>query len=121
MVQALDVICTLKLNNSGVSLKDCLEALNYAFKRTEGSEDIYCKFLNARQQKGEKVSAYRQRLEKLLQRAVMREAVSIEHMDQTRLAQIVRGVQYQNPILFHLQLREQQENPPSYSQLIKEV
>uniref|UniRef100_A0A674JB45 Uncharacterized protein n=2 Tax=Terrapene triunguis TaxID=2587831 RepID=A0A674JB45_9SAUR len=118
---ALDVIRTLKLSNPGVKVKDCLEALDHAFGRTEGSDDVYCKFLNARQQKGEKVSAYIQRLEKLLQRAIMRGAVAVGQMDRTRLAQIVRGIQYQNPILLHLRLRERQDNPPSYSQLIKEV
>uniref|UniRef100_A0A8C3SF25 Uncharacterized protein n=1 Tax=Chelydra serpentina TaxID=8475 RepID=A0A8C3SF25_CHESE len=118
---SLDVIRTLKLSNPGVKVKDCLEALDHAFGRTEGLEDVYCKFLNARQQKGEKVSAYIQRLEKLLQRAIMRGAVAAEQMDRTRLAQIVRGIQYQNPILLHLRLRERQDNPPSYSQLIKEV
>uniref|UniRef100_A0A674K334 PNMA family member 6A n=1 Tax=Terrapene triunguis TaxID=2587831 RepID=A0A674K334_9SAUR len=117
----LDVIRTLKLSNPGVKVKDCLEALDHAFGRTEGSDDVYCKFLNARQQKGEKVSAYIQRLEKLLQRAIMRGAVAVGQMDRTRLAQIVRGIQYQNPILLHLRLRERQDNPPSYSQLIKEV
>ncbi|CAM5082570.1 unnamed protein product, partial [Eretmochelys imbricata] len=118
---ALDVIRTLKLSNPGVKVKDCLEALDHAFGRTEGSEDVYCKFLNARQQKGEKVSAYIQRLEKLLQRAIMRGAVAVEQMDRTRLAQIVRGIQYQNPILLQLRLRERQDNPPGYSRLIKEV
>nr|XP_048715732.1 uncharacterized protein LOC125640603 [Caretta caretta] len=117
---ALDVIRTLKLSNPGVKVKDCLEALDHAFGRTEGSEDVYCKFLNARQQKEEKVSAYIQRLEKLLQRAIMRGAVAVEQMDRTRLAQIVRGIQYQNPILLHLRLRERQDNPPGYSRLIKE-
>uniref|UniRef100_A0A8C0INQ6 Paraneoplastic antigen Ma-like C-terminal domain-containing protein n=1 Tax=Chelonoidis abingdonii TaxID=106734 RepID=A0A8C0INQ6_CHEAB len=102
-------------------MRDCLEALDHAFGRTEGSEDVYCKFLNARQQKGEKVSAYVQRLEKLLQRAFLRGAVAVEQMDQTRLGQIVRGIQYQSPILLHLRLRERQDNPPSYSSLIKEV
>nr|XP_048704523.1 paraneoplastic antigen Ma1-like [Caretta caretta] len=118
---ALDVIRTLKLSNPGVKVKDCLEALDHAFGRTEGSEDVYCKFLNARQQKGEKVSAYIQRLEKLLQRAIMRGAVAVEQMDRTRLAQIVRGIQYQNPILLHLRLRGRQDNPPGYSRLIKEA
>uniref|UniRef100_A0A674ISJ4 CCHC-type domain-containing protein n=1 Tax=Terrapene triunguis TaxID=2587831 RepID=A0A674ISJ4_9SAUR len=118
---ALDVVRTLKLSNPGVKEKDCLEALDHAFGRTEGSDDVYCKFLNARQQKGEKVSAYIQRLEKLLQRAIMRGAVAVGQMDRTRLAQIVRGIQYQNPILLHLRLRERQDNPPSYSQLRKEV
>uniref|UniRef100_A0A8C3F9R4 Paraneoplastic antigen Ma1 n=1 Tax=Chrysemys picta bellii TaxID=8478 RepID=A0A8C3F9R4_CHRPI len=118
---ALDVIRTLKLSNPGVKVKDCLEALDHAFGKTEGSDDVYCKFLNARQQKGEKVSAYIQRLEKLLQKAIMRGAVAVGQMDRTRLAQIVRGIQYQNPILLHLRLRERQDNPPSYSRLIKEV
>ncbi|XP_006130723.2 paraneoplastic antigen Ma1 [Pelodiscus sinensis] len=118
---ALDVIRTLKLSNPGVKVKGCLEALDHAFRRTEGSEDVYCKFLSAKQQKGEKVSAYIQRLEKLLQRAIMRGAVTVEQMDQTRLTQIVRGIQYQNLILLHLRLRERQDNPPSYSRLIKEV
>ncbi|CAM4573172.1 unnamed protein product [Caretta caretta] len=118
---ALDVIRTLKLIDPGVSVKDCLEALEHNFGSVEGPEDSYCKFLNSRQQKGEKASAYIQRLERLLQRAVMRGAVTAEQMDQTRLAQIVRGTQYQNPILLHLQLRERREHPPSYSQLIKEV
>ncbi|XP_075796043.1 paraneoplastic antigen Ma1-like [Pelodiscus sinensis] len=118
---ALDVIRTLKLGNPGVKVKDCLEALDHAFGRTEGSEDVYCKFLSAKQQKGEKVSAYVQRLEKLLQRAIMRGAVDVEQMDRTRLTQIVRGIQYHNPILLHLRLRERQDNPPSYSRLIKEV
>uniref|UniRef100_A0A8C0IPB0 Paraneoplastic antigen Ma-like C-terminal domain-containing protein n=1 Tax=Chelonoidis abingdonii TaxID=106734 RepID=A0A8C0IPB0_CHEAB len=118
---ALDAIRTLKLDNPAVKVKDCLEAMDHAFGRTEGSEDVYCKFLNARQQKGEKVSSYIQRLEKLLQRAIMRGAVAVEQMDWTRLAQIVKGIQYQNPILLHLRLRERQDNPPTYFCLIKEV
>uniref|UniRef100_A0A674INN3 Paraneoplastic antigen Ma-like C-terminal domain-containing protein n=1 Tax=Terrapene triunguis TaxID=2587831 RepID=A0A674INN3_9SAUR len=118
---ALDVIRTLKLIDPGVSVKDCLEALDHIFGSVEGPEDSYCKFLNSRQQIGEKISAYIQRLERLLQRAVMRGAVTAEQMDRTRLAQIVRGAQYQNPILLHLRLRERREHPPSYSQLIKEV
>uniref|UniRef100_A0A452IRY0 Paraneoplastic antigen Ma-like C-terminal domain-containing protein n=1 Tax=Gopherus agassizii TaxID=38772 RepID=A0A452IRY0_9SAUR len=118
---ALDVIRTLKLTDPEVSVKDCLEALDNTFGSVEGPEDSYCKFINSRQQRGEKISAYIQRLERLLQRAVMRGAVTAEQMDQTRLAQVVRGTQYQNPILLHLRLRERQEHPPSYSQLIKEV
>uniref|UniRef100_A0A674J074 CCHC-type domain-containing protein n=1 Tax=Terrapene triunguis TaxID=2587831 RepID=A0A674J074_9SAUR len=88
---ALDVIRTLKLIDPGVSVKDCLEALDHTFGSVEGPEDSYCKFLNSRQQIGEKISAYIQRLERLLQRAVMRGAVTAEQMDRTRLAQIVRG------------------------------
>uniref|UniRef100_A0A8C0GYG2 CCHC-type domain-containing protein n=1 Tax=Chelonoidis abingdonii TaxID=106734 RepID=A0A8C0GYG2_CHEAB len=118
---ALDMICTLKLIEPGISVKDCLEALHQTFGSVEGPEDSYCKFLNSRQQRGEKISAYIQRLEGLLQQAVMRGAVTAEQMDQTRLAQVLRGTQYQNPILLHLWLRERQENPPSNSQLIKEV
>ncbi|CAM5147575.1 unnamed protein product [Eretmochelys imbricata] len=38
---ALDVIRTLKLTNSGVSVKDCLEALEHTFWSIEGSEDSY--------------------------------------------------------------------------------
>uniref|UniRef100_A0A8C3FBA9 Paraneoplastic antigen Ma-like C-terminal domain-containing protein n=1 Tax=Chrysemys picta bellii TaxID=8478 RepID=A0A8C3FBA9_CHRPI len=100
----LDVIRTLKLIDPGVSVKDCLEALDHTFGSVEGPENSYCKFLNSRQQRGVKISAYIQRVERLLQRAVMRGAVTAEQIDQTRLAQIVRG-----------------EHPPSYSQLIKEV
>uniref|UniRef100_A0A452GWQ9 CCHC-type domain-containing protein n=1 Tax=Gopherus agassizii TaxID=38772 RepID=A0A452GWQ9_9SAUR len=118
---ALDVIRTLKLTDPEVSVKDCLEALDNTFGSVEGPEDSYCKFINSQQQRGEKISAYIQRLERLLQRAVMRGAVTAEQMDQTRLAQVVRGTQYWNPILLHLRLRERQEHPPSYSQLIKEV
>uniref|UniRef100_A0A8C4YK22 CCHC-type domain-containing protein n=1 Tax=Gopherus evgoodei TaxID=1825980 RepID=A0A8C4YK22_9SAUR len=118
---ALDVIRTLKLTDPEVSVKDCLEALDNTFGSVEGPADSYCKFINSRQQRGEKISAYIQRLERLLQRAVMRGAVTAEQMDQTRLAQVVRGTQYWNPILLHLRLRERQEHPPSYSQLIKEV
>uniref|UniRef100_A0A452II61 CCHC-type domain-containing protein n=1 Tax=Gopherus agassizii TaxID=38772 RepID=A0A452II61_9SAUR len=106
---ALDVIRTLKLTDPEVSVKDCLEALDNTFGSIEGPEDSYCKFPNFRQQRGEKISTYIQRLERLLQRAVMRGVVTAEQMDQSRLAQVVRGTQ------------ERQEHPPSYSQLIKEV
>uniref|UniRef100_K7G7C2 CCHC-type domain-containing protein n=1 Tax=Pelodiscus sinensis TaxID=13735 RepID=K7G7C2_PELSI len=118
---ALDVIRTLKLTNPEVSVKDCLEALTHTFGSMEGPEDSFCNFLNAKQHRGEKLSAYVQRLEKLLQRAVIRGAVTAEQMDQTRLAQIVRGTPYYSPILLHLRLRERLEHPPAYSQLIKEV
>ncbi|KAG6925049.1 paraneoplastic Ma antigen 1, partial [Chelydra serpentina] len=118
---ALDVIRTLKLIDPGVSVRDCLEALDHTFGSVEGPEDSYCKFLNSQQRKGEKASAYIQRLERLLQRAVMRGAVTAEQMDQTTLAQIVRGTQYLNLILLHLQRRERREHPPSYSQLLKDV
>nr|XP_042702134.1 paraneoplastic antigen Ma3 homolog [Chrysemys picta bellii] len=118
---ALDVIRTLKLIDPEVSVKDCLEALNHTFGSVKGPKNSYCKFLNSRQQIGEKISAYIQRLKKLLQRAVMRGAVTAKQMNRTRLTQIVRGAQYQNSILLHLRLRERREHPPSYSQLIKEV
>ncbi|KAG6933718.1 paraneoplastic Ma antigen 1 [Chelydra serpentina] len=55
---ALDMLCTLKLTNPGVSVNNCLEALEHTFRSSEGSEDIYCKFFNSCQEKGEKVSAY---------------------------------------------------------------
>ncbi|CAM4534081.1 unnamed protein product [Caretta caretta] len=77
---ALDVIRTLKLIDPGVSVKDCLEALEHPFGSVEGPEDSYCKFLNSRKQKGEKASAYIRRLERLLQRAVMRGAVTAEQI-----------------------------------------
>nr|XP_025037025.1 paraneoplastic antigen Ma1 homolog [Pelodiscus sinensis] len=118
---ALDVIRTLKLTNPEVSVKDCLEALTHTFGSMEGPEGSFCNFLNAKQHRGEEVSAYVQRLERLLQRAVIRGAVTAEQMDQTRLAQIVRGTPYYSPILLHLRLRERLEHPPAYSQLIKEV
>ncbi|CAM5081834.1 unnamed protein product [Natator depressus] len=44
---ALDVICTLKLIDPGVSAKDCLEAPDYTFGSVEGPEDSFCKFLNS--------------------------------------------------------------------------
>ncbi|CAM4562940.1 unnamed protein product [Caretta caretta] len=44
---ALDVIRTLKLIDPGVSVKDCLEALEHNFGSVEGPEDSYCKFLNS--------------------------------------------------------------------------
>uniref|UniRef100_A0A8C8SE12 Paraneoplastic antigen-like protein 5 n=1 Tax=Pelusios castaneus TaxID=367368 RepID=A0A8C8SE12_9SAUR len=106
---ALDLLRTLKLIDPDVSVKDCLEALTHASGETESSEDAYCKFLSVKQERGEKVSYYVQRLEKLLQRAVMRGAVAVEKMDQTRLAQVLRGVQYQDFIPLHLRLREQQK------------
>uniref|UniRef100_A0A8C0INV4 Uncharacterized protein n=1 Tax=Chelonoidis abingdonii TaxID=106734 RepID=A0A8C0INV4_CHEAB len=90
--QALDVIRTLTLSKPAVWVKVSFVALDHAFGRAEGSEDIYCKFLNATQRKGEKVSVYIQRFEKLLQRAIMRGALAVE---------------------------ERQENPPSYSWQIR--
>ncbi|CAM5142479.1 unnamed protein product, partial [Natator depressus] len=38
---ALDVIRTLKLIDPGVSVKDCLEALEHNFGSVEGPEDSY--------------------------------------------------------------------------------
>uniref|UniRef100_A0A452I932 CCHC-type domain-containing protein n=1 Tax=Gopherus agassizii TaxID=38772 RepID=A0A452I932_9SAUR len=63
---ALDVVRTLKLIDPGVSVKDCLEALDNTFGSVEGPEVSYCTFLNSRQQSSEKISAYIQRLEKQL-------------------------------------------------------
>lgn len=44
------------------------------FARTEHTKEIYMSFFNARQQKDGKVSVSEQRLEKLLQSIVMKEA-----------------------------------------------
>ncbi|KAG6933719.1 paraneoplastic Ma antigen 1 [Chelydra serpentina] len=103
---ALDMLCTLKLTNPGVSVNNCLEALEHTFRSSEGSEDIYCKFFNSCQEKGEKVSAYIVRLDRLLQRGVKRGVSFCGSSD--LLSKWIRPdwLKFKNPILLHLLLRE---------------
>lgn len=94
-----------------------LTQLDSAFGVVEDGEELFATFLGSNQNSGEKPSAYLNRLQTLLTKAVSRGGVSAAESDKYLLRQFCRGC-WDQSLLIGLQLEHRKSNPPSFPELL---
>ncbi|XP_040183683.1 paraneoplastic antigen Ma2 homolog [Rana temporaria] len=105
---ALEAIRNLKLSKDNCTAQDYLEVLQNVFGRIEDISELRCQLEHCFQKKGEKLSEFVSRLDKILHRMLLKKGIDPKAMDKTRFQQVVKGAQPMDPIVF--QLRTQKGN-----------
>ncbi|XP_028676175.1 paraneoplastic antigen Ma1 homolog [Erpetoichthys calabaricus] len=118
---ALEVIQAVRVANPDARPAEYIEAVENIFGTTESGEDLYIAFRMLRQQRGELLSAFLRRLEKLLAKVVRKGGLSADLADKARVEQLLRGATESEIMLLHLRLRERKPNPPSFLKLLTEI
>ncbi|XP_039591867.1 paraneoplastic antigen Ma1 homolog [Polypterus senegalus] len=118
---ALEVIQAVRVANPDARPAEYIEAVENIFGTTESGEDLYIEFKMLRQQRGELLSAFLRRLEKLLAKVVRKGGLSATLADKARVEQLLRGATESELMLLHLRLRERKQNPPSFLKLLTEI
>ena len=111
---AADIVRSL---GTSASLSSYLEQLDAAFGVVEDGEELFATFLSSNQNSGEKPSAYLNRLQVLLTKAISRGGVAAKDSDKHLLRQFCRGCWDQN-LIVGLQLEHQKSCPPSFPELL---
>lgn len=111
---AADIVKSLGTSASVSSYLDQLEA---AFGVVEDGEELFALFLSSNQNSGEKPSAYLNRLQVLLTKAISRGGVTAKDSDKHLLRQFCRGC-WDQSLIVGLQLEHQKSNPPSFPELL---
>ena len=79
------------------------------------------RFRHAYQEDGEKLSAFLYRLDKLLHRALLKSVIESAGMNRVRIEQLVKGALTTDMVALDVRMSHTLQNPPSFSQLMKEV
>ena len=98
-----------------------LEQLGKAFGVACEGEDLYTRFRDTYQEKGEAASAYLLRLDERLDQAIQFGDVDRERADKLRLSQFIRGSIFSEGLVSNLQLRQRKTTPPTLVALLREV
>lgn len=118
---AADIVRFLRVQNPTATSYDYMQALETAFGTTESTSDLLVKFRHTYQNVGEKLSTYLLRLDKLLHCIFRKGGVALSDMNQLRMEQVVRGALQQDMIALRLRMTYKLREPPSFSELLKEV
>ncbi|XP_069895644.1 paraneoplastic antigen Ma3 isoform X2 [Dipodomys merriami] len=116
---ALQVVSVLRANNAGITVKECLQALQQVFGPVENGKMAQIKFCKAYQEPGEKVSNFVVRLEPLLQKAIEKKVIPRKNVNQTRLKRILGGATLTDKLRDKLKLMKQRRKPPGFLALVK--
>lgn len=93
----------------------------HALETTESTSDLLVKFRHTYQGVGEKLSTYLLRLDKLLHCIFRKGGVVLSDMNQLQMEQVVRGALQQDMTALRLCMTHKLRQPPSFSELLKEV
>lgn len=118
---ALELIKAIRLSDPDASPEKCLKALESAFGLSESGDDLYLSFRLMQQQPDEKLSDFLRRLERALTKVVQREGLPANKMDRARVEQLLKGAVNADLMLLQLRLRERQDNPPNFLDLLREI
>ncbi|KAL3979205.1 solute carrier family 15 (peptide/histidine transporter), member 3/4 [Sarotherodon galilaeus] len=94
-----------------------LKVLDSAFGAVEDGDELYARFMNTLQNKGERPSAYLQRLHVCLTKAMRHRGVSASDFHKQLLKQFLHGC-WEDSLISDLQLGQRKESPPSFSELL---
>lgn len=94
-----------------------LTVLDSAYGAVEDGDELFARFMNTLQNDGERPSAYLQRLQVSLTKALRRGGVSVIEFDKQLLRQFCRGC-WEDSLISDLQLGQRKESPPSFSELL---
>ncbi|XP_037392521.1 paraneoplastic antigen Ma1 homolog [Pygocentrus nattereri] len=118
---AVDMIRFLKGSNPSATATDYLAALDTAYGTTESGTDLMAKFRHTYQEKGEKISSFLYRLDKLLHRALSKGGIDAADLNKTRMEQLVKGALTDDMVALRLRITHTLREPPSFSQLLREA
>ncbi|XP_039618309.1 paraneoplastic antigen Ma1-like [Polypterus senegalus] len=88
---AADIVRFVKVENPSATSCDYLKALDTAFGPTENASDLMVKFRNTFQEKGEKLSVYIIKLDKLLHSVLRKGGLKSSELNRLRIEQIIEG------------------------------
>uniref|UniRef100_A0A669DQN0 CCHC-type domain-containing protein n=1 Tax=Oreochromis niloticus TaxID=8128 RepID=A0A669DQN0_ORENI len=118
---AADIVRFLRVQKPTATSYDYMQVLETAFGTTESASDLLVKFRHTYQNVGEKLSTYLLRLDKLLHCIFRKGGVALSDMNRLRMEQVVRGALQQDMIALRLCMTHKLREPPSFSELLKEV
>ncbi|XP_040214464.1 paraneoplastic antigen Ma1 homolog [Rana temporaria] len=102
---ALEAMRNLKLSKDNCTAQDYLDVLQNVFGRTENTSELHYQLEHCFQKKGEKLSEFVGRLDKILHQILLK-GIDPREVDKAQIQQVIRGAQPMDPIAF--QLRTQQ-------------
>uniref|UniRef100_A0A8C5PJP3 Paraneoplastic antigen Ma-like C-terminal domain-containing protein n=1 Tax=Leptobrachium leishanense TaxID=445787 RepID=A0A8C5PJP3_9ANUR len=100
---ASEAVRNLKLNCTGL---DYLNVLQEVFGRTEKAAELMYQYEHTYQRKGEKMTEYMRRLDKILHQILLKKGAEPATIDKIRMQQILRGAQPLDPVMLQLRTRE---------------
>ncbi|XP_039632266.1 paraneoplastic antigen Ma1-like [Polypterus senegalus] len=118
---AADIVRFVKVENPSATSCDYLKALDTAFGPTENASDLMVKFRNTFQEKGEKLSVYIIKLDKLLHSVLRKGGLKSSELNRLRIEQIIRGALPDDMVALRLRMTHKFCEPPPFTELLKEV
>ncbi|XP_059932196.1 paraneoplastic antigen Ma1 homolog [Gadus macrocephalus] len=118
---AADIVRFLKVSTPTATATDYLSALDTAYGTTENGAHNLVKFKHTFQNEGEKLSVFLYRLDKLLHCALLKEGIKAAEMNRARMEQLIKGALTHDMVALRIRISHTRENPPSFSQLMREV
>lgn len=117
---ALEAIRNLKMSRTDCNAQEYLDVLQTVFGGTEKISELAYQLEHCYQKKGEKLSDYMGRLDKILHRMILKKGISPGKVDEARAQQVLRGAQPMDPIAWTLRARLDGKNL-EYTDLIRMI
>ncbi|KAK9542055.1 hypothetical protein VZT92_002054 [Zoarces viviparus] len=117
---ALEIIQAVRMSEPDASPMEYIHALESIFGTSESGEDLYFSFRSLRQQPGERLSEFLQRLERSLIKVVQGGGLLVSAANKARVEQLIRG-STSDLMLLQLKVRERRDNPPTFLNLLQEI
>ncbi|XP_068451557.1 uncharacterized protein [Clinocottus analis] len=117
---ALEIIQAVRMTEPDASPMEYIHAIESIFGRSESGEDLYFSFRSLRQQPGERLSEFLQRLERSLIKVVQGGGLQVSAANKARIEQLIRG-STSDLMLLQLKVRERKDNPPTFLNLLQEI
>uniref|UniRef100_A0A8C5QFR0 CCHC-type domain-containing protein n=1 Tax=Leptobrachium leishanense TaxID=445787 RepID=A0A8C5QFR0_9ANUR len=95
---ASEAVRNLKLSKQDCTALDYLNILQEVFGRTEKTAELMYQYEHTYQQKGEKMTEYMRRLDKILHQILLKKGAEPTTIDKIRMQQILRGAQTLDPL-----------------------
>ncbi|XP_062843417.1 paraneoplastic antigen Ma1 homolog [Trichomycterus rosablanca] len=118
---ASDIIRFLKVSEPSATVVDYLVALDTTYGSTESGAELMAKFRYTYQNKGEQLSQFAYRLEKLLHQALAKGGIAKKEMNGVRMEQITKGALIDDMVALRLRVTRSLREPPSFSELLREI
>uniref|UniRef100_A0A8C5PRZ8 Paraneoplastic antigen Ma-like C-terminal domain-containing protein n=1 Tax=Leptobrachium leishanense TaxID=445787 RepID=A0A8C5PRZ8_9ANUR len=103
---ASEAVRNLKLSKKDCTALDYLNILQDVFGRTEKAAELMYQYEHTYQRKGEKMTEYMRRLDKILHQILRKKGAEPATVDKIRTQQILRGAQPLDPVMLQLKTRE---------------
>lgn len=103
---ASEAVRNLKLSKRDCTAVDYLNILQEVFGRTEKAAELFFQYEHTYQERGEKMTEYMRRLDRILHQILLKKGAVPEEIDRIRMQQILRGAQPLDPVMLQLKTKE---------------